>query len=62
MHYRTTTNQENDMTKFTVRQIVQDAQGWIALTINDEIVIARFSSWDVARAAYLLARAAQRAA
>lgn len=48
------------MTRFTVRQIVQDAQGWIALTINDEDVIARFSSWDAARAAYRMARAAAR--
>ena len=48
------------MVKFTVRHILQNGQGWIALTVNDAVVIARFSSWEAARAAYRMARAASK--
>lgn len=37
--------------KYRICQIVQDAQGWIAL-IRGDTVVARFSNWTDAKAAY----------
>jgi hypothetical protein len=37
--------------KYRVSQVTQDGQGWIAL-IEDSRIIARFSDWTEAKAAY----------
>jgi hypothetical protein len=36
---------------YRIAQIVQDNQGWIAL-ICGEVVVARFTNWTDAKAAY----------